>query len=181
MIRVLLEILLALGSQLPSDLAAGSQRTAPSYLNNDTAQEHATAAVIAGVAYDVPPELLLSIAFYESRYQQHTVTEEPLGKVSCGVMTPVPIYDRSRCTAIASSSTLVGYLQGAQHLRVWIDASRGDMRRALLGYAGGYRLLRACADGPVIRQRGNLAKDLCETPNVRRARATAIRQRGVQG
>ncbi len=181
MIAILLEIALALASPTPGELAAGARRTAPRYLDRQAALEHATAAVIAGKVFDVPPEILLSIAFYESRYRQTAITEEPGGKVSCGVMTPEPITDRARCTAIAASSTLVGYLQGAQHLRVWLDASRGNLQLALLGYAGGFRLIRACARGPVIRQRGVLTNDLCQTPAVRSARAAAIRRRGAQG
>lgn len=127
--------------------AEGLRRTAPTYLDVATAREHVDAAELAGTAYLVDPDLLLSIAFHESRYQGSTVTPETGGKVSCGVMTPEPTHDKRSCLS-ATASITAGYSRGAEHLRGWLDACRGSLNCALLGYAGGYHLIALCrADG----------------------------------
>jgi len=112
-------------------------RTASAYLTPAQAARHVAAAEIAGEIYDIDPNLLLSIAHHESRYQIETVTPELAG-ASCGVMTPEP---RHQCPA---PDLLGGYLAGAKHLATWRAACRGDLRCALTGYAGGYHLLELC-------------------------------------
>lgn len=176
MIALVLAILLAFASPRPAELAAGIERTAPHLIAADVQLEHALAATIAGAVYNVPPELLLSIAHHESRYQHATVTREEGGKVSCGVMTPVPTQSSGLCQS-ATTSPLAGYLHGAKHLRHWIDAARGDVRVALMGYAGGYRMIRNCRLGPFVRRRGKVMIDLCQTPEVFAARAARIKWR----
>lgn len=142
------------------------RQTAPAYLTADTAREHLRAARVAGAIYRVDPALLLSIAHHESRYAYREVTLEAAGKVSCGAMTPEPTYDRDACLR-ASSSVLGGYLAGAAHLRTWLAATRGSLRTALLGYAGGFHLIRWCQD--------NRARQ-CDTPDVFLGRAAWIRR-----
>lgn len=181
MIAIVLRIVLALAGPAPEALATGIRATAPLDVTSDElAMDHATSAVIAGAAFDVPPELLLSIAHHESRYQVSAQTLETGGKVSCGVMTPVPIRSRALC-AFARQSLVVGYLHGAHHLRRWLDVSHQSMRIALQGYAGGYRMIGACRAGPVLRQRGNQTLDLCRTPEIFTARAARISRRLAQG
>lgn len=155
----LLRVLLSPASPSVATLAAGAHRTAPSYLTDSTALDHARAAVIAAATYDVDPALLLSIGWHESRYLPATVTPELGHKTSCGVMTPEPL---ARCTV---TTVLAGYLAGAAHLRGWYDACHGDETCALTGYAGGWHLIRLC-------QTQDLAA--CHTPAVFLQRARAI-------
>lgn len=161
----LITILISLLSTGPAD---GLRSTAPDYLTIETAQEHLLAATIAAVAFDVDRDILLSIGHHESRYQHRAVGPEAGGLVSCGVMTPEPV---SRCPK--AMTVLDGYTAGARHLRGWIDACRGHERCGLLGYAGGWRAIRACAEGPVMIRPG---VDGCQTPEVFRWRAGLIRR-----
>lgn len=166
-----IRVLLAFCDPRTPALADAARSTAPTYLTGYTAPEHARAALIAADAYDVPAPLLLSIAWHESRYAVETVT--PLGdgstKTSCGVMTPEPTQETRSCR-LATASALGGYLAGAAHLHGWMIASHGDLDRALLGYAGGWRLIRLCA-----------ARDVpaCHTPEVFRERAARIARRSA--
>jgi len=161
---------------LASD-AEALRRTAPAYLSYAAAVEHVAAADLAGLAFDVDPVLLLSISHHESRYRHDTITPERGGKFSCGAMTPIPTYDRAAC-ARARASVLASYLAGARHLREWLDTPRcrGGTGCASLGYAGGYRLIKRCARGPVVRKRGAAQRDICRTPEVFEHRAALIRR-----
>lgn len=150
----------------PTD-SADLASTAPECLTSSSAGGHLAAARLAGEVYSVDPAILLSIAHHESRYQVGVTTREPLGKTSCGVMTPVP---RRTC---APGGLVVGYLDGAAHVRAWLDACRGDLRCALVGYTGGFALIAACRRGPVWARPG---VDGCRTPDVFMRRATRIRR-----
>jgi len=165
----ILHLFLSLFSTGPAD---GLRSTAPQYLTLESAQEHLFAASVAAIAHDVDRDLLLALGHHESRYQHAAISMEAHGKVSCGVLTPIPTYDRKAC-AEATASPLAGYLVGARHLREWIDACRGHETCGLLGYAGGWRAIRACANGPVIIRPG---VDGCQTPQVFRWRAALIRR-----
>jgi hypothetical protein len=156
MIATLITLLAVLFT--PSTDADALRRTAPSYLTPSSASDNLDAARIAGALVNVDPDLLLSIAWHESRYEPQAVGREPGGRVSCGPMTPEPV---ARCTA---KPMLAGYVAGARHLRDWIGATP-DIHTALLGYAGGFSMIRACARGPVLRPRG-AHDDLCMTPEV---------------
>jgi hypothetical protein len=127
--------------------------TAPQYLTREAARHHLIAARAAGASHRVPPELLLAIAWHESRYIPTTRTAELRGRVSCGVMTPVP---QRGCTAF-ELSLLGGYDAGARHLRAWLDLCHGGWSCALLAYAGGGGLVRACQHGPWWTPRGSNA------------------------
>lgn len=116
---------------------AALARTAPADIAPYDAELHVAAAEVAGRAYRLDPNLLLSIAHHESRYQVATVTPELAG-ASCGVMTPEP---RRQCPP---PDLLGGYLAGAAHLATWRAACRGNLHCALTGYAGGYHLLELC-------------------------------------
>lgn len=170
MIDIALHLLIAIGlGPSPSDVEA-LRRTAPEPISAEVAAEHLLAARMASTAYGVDADLTLSIAAHESRYDAGAVTPEIGGKVSCGSMTPTPI---ARCT---NDGVLAGYLRGADHLAGWIAAAHGDVRVALLGYAGGYALIHACAEGPVLRDRRGGQVDLCATPEVFLWRARWIRR-----
>jgi hypothetical protein len=111
-------------------------------LTIDTAKQHIAAAQIAGAAAGIDPDLILVISYHESRFELDVVGPT-LGnnKRACGVMQHVPI---ARCP---EPSMLRDYVDGAQHLATWIKAQRGDVSRGLIGYAGGYALLKKCDIG----------------------------------
>lgn len=153
----------------PSEHAiAGLRATAPDYLTTHSASGHLVAARAAGAAHGVSASVLLAIAWHESRYVTSEVTPEPGGRVSCGVMTPTP---QRRCRPW-ELTLLGGYDAGARHLKVWLDLCAGRMRCALLAYAGGFGLVRACAAGPWIVD----GRDLCEVADQVLERALWIRR-----
>lgn len=140
--------------------------TAQEYLTSDeSAEAHLVAARAAGAVYGVRPELLLAIAWHESRYVPSTHTPESGGRESCGVMTPTPV---ARCQP-EWLTVLGGYDHGAEHLAMWSAFYRG--RAALLAYAGGGGLARACAHGPRMTPRGS---DACVVAAEFLYRATII-------
>lgn len=140
------------------------RRTSPAYLDAPTAHAHLAAARVAGVVHRVDPYLLLAIAYRESRYELDAITHEKSGKLSCGQMQ-ITMPKGEPCPAPA---LLEGYLAGAAHLAEWRRATR-SARDALLGYAGGYGMIRACHRGRIVREQGGVEIDLCSTPEVRRA------------
>ena len=133
----------------------------------------------------VDPYMLLYIAWHESRYKSNTVTKEPRGKVSCGALTPVPM---ARCHR---QTLLEQYIAGARHLKVWYDVcfhksvsahmdSGMHDRCAVLGYAGGFSLIKVCSHrGRLFRRRGGRRVDLCATADLYRGGADDLR--GVIG
>jgi len=149
----------------PLDHTAALQRTTARHLDASSAAEQLAAARLAGAAHGIDPDLLLAIAWRESRYDAAAVTPEKSGRVSCGVMMVTEPKGQKRC---APRTALAGYLAGAEHLRTWMKATR-SMQDALLGYAGGYRLIDACKRGPIVRERAGGPVDLCSTPELRRA------------
>jgi hypothetical protein len=152
-VTVLIALWLALFSPPSEHQVDVLQATAPQYLTRETAGHHLIAARAAGASHGVPPELLLAIAWHESRYVPTTRTAEPRSLVSCGVMTPVP---QGGCTAF-ELTLLGGYDAGARHLRTWLDVCSGAWSCALLAYAGGGGLVRACQRGPWRTPRGSNA------------------------
>lgn len=167
----IIHLVLSMFTTGPAD---GLRSTAPQYLLTlESAQEHFVAASVAAIAFNVDRDILLSIAAHESNYAHgsKSISNEEGGKISCGVMTPVPTYDRKACHAMAASP-LAGYIAGARHLREWFEACRGHQVCAFTGYAGGWRAIRACANGPVWIRPG---VDGCKTHEVFRWRAGLIR------
>lgn len=157
-----LTALFALYNPSPQDVEALRQ-SAPYYLTAETAEDHLVSARVAAKRYQLDADLLLSIAHHESRYVVDTVTPEIGGKVSCGVMTPMPV---KKGTCPNSEDKLQdGYLIGAAHLRGWFTACKNNRYCALLGYSGGYVLISACNRGPVLRFKDH-GDDLCNTPGV---------------
>lgn len=182
MLHPLAVLLHALSIYFASDGEALS-RTAPEPLDVIAAAHHVAAAELVGWRFNVDPNLVLSIAAHESHYQQGARTAEPGGLVSCGVMTPIP---RASCDEEPGifgdwDDLFHGYAVGAEHLRGWIDAAHGDIHAALLGYAGGYVLIRACKEGRVERQRGGRTVDICSIADVFLYRAEVIRRERRRG
>lgn len=144
----------------------GLRTTAPSYLTDVAARENLAAAYVAGALTRTDPAMLLSIAHHESRYSHREVTPESGGRFSCGSMTPEPTSSRRACSA-ATASVVAGYAVGAVHLRGWLGFAHDNLHVALLGYAGGVRLIRRCAADP---------SSGCYAPLVFKARASMIRR-----
>jgi hypothetical protein len=149
----------------PLDHTAALQRTTARHLDASSAAEQLAAARLAGSAHGIDPDLLLAIAWRESRYDADAVAHEKSGRVSCGVMM---VTEPKGVKVCPHRTALEGYLDGAEHLRGWVNATR-NMQSALLGYAGGYRLIEACKRGPMVRERAGKTMDLCSTPELRRA------------
>lgn len=112
--------------------------TAPDYLDRTSAEIVLLAAESAGAVYRVDPAILLSIAYHESRYVRTTVTPEPGGRVSCGVMTPVP----QRSCSDWELTVIGGFEAGAAHVALWRSLLPG---LELYAYAGGGWLAGLCA------------------------------------
>lgn len=127
-----------------SDDGASLASTAPAYLDATSARDHYAAARLAAAIFGVDAETLLAVAWHESRYDARAVTREPGNRVSCGSMTPVP--HRAPCSAW-ELSIVGGYLEGARHLRTWLDLCRGGQWCGLVAYAGGGGLVAACRAG----------------------------------
>lgn len=163
--QIFLRILFAILTQTSDEDAEGLHRFAPNEVTVADAYEHVWSARVAAATYGVDADLLLAISWHESRYKVTARSPESGGRVSCGVMQPTPV---ASCPV---ASMLDGYLAGAEHLRGWIVAMHGNEHAALVGYAGGYRLLAACAQGPVLIRP---AVDACRTPEVFRACAAWI-------
>jgi len=137
--------------------------------------ENLQAARVAAVLFDVDADMLLSTAYFESRYTVDVVGPVVRGKTACGIMQPIM---ETKCVP---QTLLEGYLIGAKHLQNWYRACRGNERCALLGYGGGYTLINACAEGPVMRERGGRDVDICTIPEVRLHRARWIKKERTKG
>lgn len=154
--------------------AEALRATAPSYLDTGSARMHLAAARAAGEAYGVDADVLLAIAWRESRYQVDAITRERSGKLSCGLMmVTMPVGE-----PCPDATVIGGYLAGAAHLREWLRMT-GSLHAALLGYAGGFTMIKACENGGELpRVRAGHEVDLCKTPELSRAawiRATRVK------
>lgn len=152
------------------------RQTAPVDLpTTEKAALHLAGATFAGELFSVDPAVLLALAYRESRYTLGVVGRAVRGRHACGLMQPM-MHDE-RC---ADQTVIEGYLEGANHLRVWLDTKtcRGDLHCALLGYGGGYALINGCAAGPVIVERNGKRADFCKfVPDSITVRAALIRAR----
>ena len=174
--ETLLRIVIAFLSPPSAADAKALHRFAPTYVTVDAARDHLWAARMAAASFDVDADMVLAISYHESRFTDGAVGRESSGRVSCGVMTPYPT------KTCVETSLLAQYLDGTRHWAVdWRRA--GDVRdtsEVLLGYAGGYSLIRRCRNGAVLRHKTH-GDDLCATPGVFRGiRARIVRERSKQ-
>lgn len=131
-------------------LAARVLAIAP-YLRPEVAYQHAALAIEVSGS-DVSAELVLTIAWKESRYVPHAVSRVENGERTgggwpfttpagggpryCGVMQTWAGHSWPRCLALRDLR--MAYQLGAKMLRDWVKDQRGDLVRALNGYACGY-------------------------------------------
>lgn len=174
-LKLLTALSAALGAMRQPE-ADALRQTAPKALgSSEVAATHLAAATFAGELFSVDPAVLLAIAYRESRYTTGVVGPRVRGRRACGLMQPMMHAGTCR-----EQTVLEGYVEGAQHLRTWLDtrSCRGDLRCALLGYGGGYALLKGCAVGSVVVERNGKQADLCTfIPGSVVARAAMIRSR----
>ena len=146
-------------------------------LTVETAALNVAAARFAGVLTRIDPDLLLAIAHHESRFEPTVVGPLVRGKRACGVMQQVPI--KGPCP---EPSLLRDYVEGAKHLAGWLRAQRGDLDRALLGYAGGYALLKLYDEGggkrlrAVVRLERARARQFKRARDLHRAKAARVQE-----
>ena len=91
--------------------------------------DEAVDAALAVETAQIPAELLIAIAWGESRFVPTTVT----GK-ACG---PMQTISTSLAGCLAMQAPIVGFGAGVAELTAWLRLSRGDLRLALAGYACG--------------------------------------------
>jgi hypothetical protein len=158
---LVLQIVIAAFSPVSDSDAIALHRFSPEEITVEHARDHIWAARVAAAAYSVDENMILAIAYHESRMHENAVGPESGGRVSCGSMTPSPV------AFCEKKPLLAQILEGTRHWAVeWREAPGvyGE-HEALLGVAGGYRGIRACRLGPVLRY-GDHGDDLCLTPEV---------------
>jgi soluble lytic murein transglycosylase-like protein len=154
-----------------TDVSSGKalmQTAKDNRLTIDTAVQHIAAAEFAGALYGVDPNLVLAIAYHESRFTQGV--EGPLlsnGKRACGVMQHVPVMG-----PCPKRSLIEDYAAGTAHLAIWIRAEHGDIERALAGYAGGYPGVARFEEG-APRAVAIVRLNLARAKSIKRARELA--------
>jgi len=142
--------------------------SAPVYLkaNPGKAAKHADAALYASQQTGVSPEILLGIAYVESRYFSEVVSRMECvaeechraggfwrsesrssrfrGPYFCGALQVGGHVSWQRCRELISDLQ-ENYLVAARHLQAWLDQPicHGNLRCALLGNAGGFPMIKA--------------------------------------
>ena len=153
------------------------RQTAPSYLvSTEMARLHLAAATFAGEAFSVDPALMLSITWFESRYDVSVAYREDSGQLSCGLMqVTMPLGE-----PCPPPDVLDSYLRGAEHLRAWLQVCGDSYACAMRGYAGGFPAIEQCSKRTI----DDAFKDVCARIEARHHRAAWIRsamQRAAKG
>lgn len=106
---------------------------------------HAEAAATVEVRErGVTPELLLAIAYKESRYI-------PAARPQCGVTQIAAKGDPSQCRRLVID-TRYAYDETVVHLQRWLDACRGrGIACALTGYGKGWKAMEGRPSGYALR------------------------------
>ncbi len=141
-----------------STLAEGARAQAPRYLSQVEAQHHATAAKMAE-STKVTADLLLAMAFVESRYiptatsrLEHGVRTTGIPKWSsppdhvsgpyfCGVTQVMAGLSWKKCLELRNIA--IAYRTAVHELEKWLKVCRNDINCALAGYGGGFPAIRA--------------------------------------
>lgn len=181
MLNILLRLVLSLFS--PTPLAQATQSQAPTYLSEEEAKLQTFAAVISATP-DIEAELLLAMAYIESRHQPEATSRveggvrvtgipswsSPSSRVTgpffCGVTQAVAGLSWKRCLELRDIMT--AYSTTSKELTVWLKACRGQISCALTGYGGGYPAIKAGTSTYPNRvlHRARLLKKLVGTPTI---------------
>jgi len=144
----------------PDDLEKALMATAPNYMTPEKARIHVSAAIAAETP-EVPADLLLSMAYSESRYNPLTVSRVSRGKrktgipkwktppewVSgpyfCGVTQVAAKHSWKRCLEFRDIN--LAYRTAVHEISEWQKSCRKNkeiMKCTLWGYGGGYPAIK---------------------------------------
>lgn len=141
-----------------STLAEGAHAQAPQYLSKEQANQHATEALFAQRP-GISAEILLAMAFVESRFSPSATSRVENGKRTtgiprwstppkgvtgpffCGVTQAQAGFSWKRCLEL--QDLRIAYSTTAEELRKWMRVCRNDLECALAGYGGGFPAIKA--------------------------------------
>jgi hypothetical protein len=161
------------GPEIDQNLVENVRLLAPR-LNQAQAEQHVRAATRAATSA-LDSELLLAVAYVESRYDSQSVSRveddrrvagawrsrSPAGSGPrfCGVMQTQAHHSWASCVAMRDVD--IAYLVGAAELRDWLRLARSDLPAALRGHGCGfYGFTNPCRyyDARVLKVRRRLAR-----------------------
>ena len=129
--------------------------------NAQTACKYMPEVVAAAEAHEVEAEVLVALIHEESRWKPHAVSRSG----ACGLTQVLPKYTRPYISCKRLKNPIASIWAGAKALSYWLHKyGRGDYRKGLCGYNGGYR----CKDSKsaqrysrrVLRLRHKIEKNL---------------------
>lgn len=141
----------AVASEDPDPLVTGVLSVAPK-LGADVAAKHVHEARAAATEHGLEPELLLAMAYIESRFYPEATSRVEDGKRAtglwmstkpagtgpwfCGVMQTQARFDWNEC--LKQRDITLAYRHGASELKKWMSYVQGDLAKALRGYGCGW-------------------------------------------
>jgi hypothetical protein len=121
------------------------------HIDRSVVDDHVRAARLAATEHGFDVELLLAVAYVESRFEGNAIGRMEDGRRRggawihehapgtgprfCGVMQVGTRHDWKACAALRDLTA--GYAAGARLLKDWLKLSRGDVSDALNGYGCG--------------------------------------------
>lgn len=103
-------------------------------MSREDAAAQAAAIQRAAIEHHVDAELLLAMAWTETRFDPMQVSRAK-GSWFCGVLQ-VQASNKKGCDELANVER--SYFEGAAHLRLWMRYAKGDTAAALRGYGCGF-------------------------------------------
>lgn len=158
MLNLFIKLVVVLLSQDTQRLAEATRTQAYNYLTPTTAFVHVVAAKMAETP-EVPAELLLGMAYVESRYSAAATSRvcdgqrstgiptwtTPPSNVSgpyfCGVTQAEAGYSWEKCLGLRN--IFVGYATTAVELGKWLKVCHQSIECSLTGYGGGFPAINA--------------------------------------
>jgi len=132
-------------------LVEKTRKLAPT-LDVATAKLHVESAIAAAKSQGLQPELLLAVAYVESRFDPTATSrveidrrktgrwasEQPAGTGPrfCGIMQTQA--GSSWATCLVMRDLDIGYLVGARELKSWLRYCHGDVACTISGHGGGF-------------------------------------------
>lgn len=101
--------------------------------NADVACTYMDVVMSASEAYDLDPEVMVALIHQESRWRMDAVSSAG----ACGLTQVLPKYAKISCYEL--KDPVISIWIGAKMLSTWLyKFGRGDYRKGLCGYNGGY-------------------------------------------